>query len=84
MTKSELIASVAATTGQKKVDVEATLEAITSAIIAADKTTLKGFGTFQWKTRPARKGVNPATGEKIDIPEMTNLKFKPSSGLRDL
>jgi len=84
MTKSELIASVAATTGQKKVDVEASLEAITAAIIAADKTTLKGFGTFLWKTRKARKGVNPKTLEKIDIPEMMNLHFKPSSSLRDL
>lgn len=84
MTKTELIAAVAATASVKKVDVERVLEAITAEIINADKTVIKGFGTFQWKTRAARTGRNPFNGAEIEIPEITNLHFKPSSGLKNL
>jgi len=84
MTKTELIAAVAAKTGQKKTDVESAIGEIINQVVASDKTSIKGFGTFEWRTRPARSGRNPKTGEKIDIPESTTLHFKPSAGLREL
>ncbi len=84
MTKNELISAVSEKTKVTKSVVSDVLEAVIAALVESDKTTIKGFGTFQWKTRPARKGVNPATGEKIDIPESTTLRYKPSSGMKGL
>jgi DNA-binding protein HU-beta len=84
MTKTELVQKVAEKTKVTKSIVSDVIESVIALIVEADKTTIKGFGTFQWKTRPARKGVNPATGEKIDIPESTSLRYKPSAGMRGL
>lgn len=39
---------------------------------------INNFGTFKLKTRPARKGRNPKTGETIDIEEKQVITFKPS------
>ncbi len=84
MTKSELIQGVAEKTKVTKSIVSDVIESVIAAIVESDKTTIKGWGTFEWKTRPARKGINPRTGEKIDIPESTTLKFKPSPGVKGL
>lgn len=45
--------------------------------------TLIGLGRFTKKTRPARKGVNPATGEKLKIAAKTVPVFKPGSAFKD-
>ena len=81
-TKTELISSVAEKTKVTKAVIEDVLEAIMGSLVASDKTTLKGFGTFEWKTKKARTGRNPKTGAVIDIPESTTLHFKPSHGLK--
>ena len=59
-----------------------------SGIIAAEldaggKVTLPGFGSFGVKTRAARTGTNPATGEKIAIAARKYAFFKPGKPLRD-
>ena len=41
---------------------------ITNALARGEKVTLVGFGTFQIRERKARTGVNPQTGETIQIP----------------
>ena len=73
MNKTELIAKVAETAGLSKVDakkaVEATLGAIAAAVKSEEKVDLIGFGTFSVNTRAAHKGVKPATGANITIPE---------------
>ena len=43
-----------------------------------EKVVVVGFGTFRKKVKPAHKGRNPQTGESIDVPEKTTVKFKPS------
>ncbi|MFH1518032.1 MAG: HU family DNA-binding protein, partial [Pseudomonadota bacterium] len=48
------------------------------------QVAIAGFGTFAAKTRNAREGRNPATGDKIKIPEKTSLAFKPATALKDL
>ena len=62
MTKVELIAAVAENAGLSKKDAEqavnATVEAITKALAEGDKVSLVGFGTFETRERPARKGRN--------------------------
>jgi DNA-binding protein HU-beta len=50
---------------------------------AGRKLTVAGFGTFDTKSRSARQGRNPATGETITIPAKKYATFKPAKGLRD-
>ncbi len=47
-------------------------------------TDISGFGKFVVKTRKARTGINPATGEKIEIPASKSPAFKPAKALKDL
>ena len=72
MNKSELIAAIAAKTGETKKDAEATLNAfidvVTEALVKGDKVQLVGFGSFEVRKRAARKGRNPQTKEEIKIP----------------
>lgn len=85
MNKTELIAKIAEGSGLSKVDakkaLEATLEAITTALKADDKVALIGFGTFATSERPERKGINPATKETITIPAKKVVKFKAGADL---
>lgn len=47
------------------------------------RVTFSGFGSFDVKTRKARKGRNPKTGESIHIPQKKRVKFNPSKDLID-
>ncbi|MFV0352638.1 MAG: HU family DNA-binding protein [Oscillospiraceae bacterium] len=87
MTKNDLVANVAEAAGLSKKDadkaVAAVLESITNALKAGDKVSLVGFGTFETRHRPARKGRNPQTKETIDIPATTAPAFKAGKALKD-
>ncbi|OGU16050.1 MAG: DNA-binding protein HU [Geobacteraceae bacterium GWC2_53_11] len=87
MTKAELISSVAEQAGLKKVEAEkavaAFIASVTAALKSGDKLSLVGFGTFSTAKRAARKGQNPQTGKKIDIPAATIPKFKPGKTLKE-
>ncbi len=80
MNKTELIDKIAAGSNLTKADskkaLEATVEAIKSALVAGDKIALVGFGTFSLNERPARQGINPATKQKIKIAAKKVVKFK--------
>ena len=71
MNKTELIAAVAEKADLSKKDAEAaitaTVDAITEALTQGEKVQLVGFGSFEVKTRAARVGRNPRTGEEIPI-----------------
>jgi DNA-binding protein HU-beta len=62
---------------------DAFVEVVTEALKAGDEVAIAGFGTFSVKTRAARTGVNPKTGEKIQIPSMKTPKFKAGKTLKD-
>ncbi|MGI6038007.1 MAG: HU family DNA-binding protein [Limnochordia bacterium] len=87
MNKSDLIASVAEKAGlTKKVAseaVEATLASIEEALSNGDKVTLVGFGTFEVRNRAARRGVNPANGEPIEIPASRVPAFRAGKALKE-
>lgn len=87
MNKTELVNAVAERSGlTKKVAgdaVEAVLDSITAALANGEKVTLVGFGTFEVRERAARKGVNPATGETIEIPAGKVPAFKAGKSLRE-
>ncbi len=44
---------------------------------------LPGFGKLVLSDRKAREGRNPQTGETIQIPAKTTLKFRLSKGMKD-
>lgn len=87
MTKAELVSAVAENAGLTKADAEKAIKALTSAITSSlkkgDKLSLVGFGTFSTAKRAARKGQNPQTGKKIDIPASVTPKFKAGKALKD-
>lgn len=87
MNKTELVAALAEKTGASKKDTDNTLNAFTEVIIEAlkrdGKVQLPGFGTFELRTRAARTGRNPHTGETIKIAAAKVPAFKPGKGLKD-
>ena len=88
MNKAELIAAMAAKTGETKKDAEIALDAMIAAITASlkkgDKVQLVGFGSFEVKKRAARKGRNPQTKEEIKIPASKAPVFKAGKALKDV
>lgn len=87
MNKTELIEKIATGSELSKADakkaLDATVVAIKDALVAGDKISLVGFGTFSVNERPAREGINPATKEKIQIAAKKVIKFKPGTELND-
>jgi DNA-binding protein HU-beta len=87
VTKTELVCAVAENAGLTKVDAEravkALLDAVTDCLKEGDKLSLVGFGTFSVSQRAARKGKNPQTGAKIDIPAAKTPRFKAGKLLKD-
>ena len=88
MNKAELIAAVAAKTGDTKKAAEeavnAFVEVVTNALKEGDKVQLVGFGSFEARKRAARKGRNPQTKEEIKIPASKAPVFKAGKALKDL
>jgi DNA-binding protein HU-beta len=87
MNKNDLVDAVAERTSLAKSDaaraVEAVLAAVTEALQKGDTVTISGFGAFTAKTRAARTGRNPRTGEAIAIPASRVPAFKAGKGLKD-
>jgi DNA-binding protein HU-beta len=87
MNKTELVAAVATKADLSKKDAEAAVKAVidsvTEALADGDKVALVGFGTFDVKTRAARTGKNPRTGETIKIAAAKVPTFKAGAALKD-
>ncbi|GAB6877698.1 HU family DNA-binding protein [Thermaerobacter litoralis] len=88
MNKPELVNAIAEKTGLNKKDseraVNALVESISEALARGDKVSLVGFGTFEVRTRQARTGRNPRTGQTLTIPAAKVPAFKPGKQLRDM
>lgn len=87
MNKMELINKVAENTGLKKKDAElavnSVFDIIEEALSTGEKVQVIGFGTFETRSRAARSGRNPQTGEVIEIPASTVPAFKPGNKLKE-
>ena len=72
MTKADLINIVAKkldiTQVQSGIIVEAALKSVVSALQNGQEVEIRGFGSFRFRNRAPRKGRNPKTGEKVDVP----------------
>lgn len=88
MKKTELIAAIAEQSGLSKKDAEkalsATIDTIVKAVAEGDKIQLTGFGTFEQRQRNARTGVDPRTGNSIEIPASKVPAFKAGKAFKDV
>lgn len=84
--KAHLVALVAEGATMSKKDAGAAVEAAMTCILEslkAGKTVgLPGLGTLSVKTTAARAGVNPSSGEKIQIPAGKKVTFKVAATLK--
>ncbi|NGX16980.1 HU family DNA-binding protein [Wenzhouxiangella sp. XN24] len=87
MNKGELIEAVATAADLTKADatkaVEAFVDTVTKALKKGDQVAIVGFGSFSVKSRAARQGRNPKTGDPINIPASRVPGFKAGKALKD-
>ena len=88
MIRSELIQKIADENPhlfQRDVEriVNTIFEEITDALANGDRVELRGFGAFSVKTRDARVGRNPRTGEAVNVEQKKVPFFKTGKLLRD-
>lgn len=88
MTKADLINIVAKkldiTQVQSGIIVEAALRSIVNALQGGSEVEIRGFGSFRFRNRAPRKGRNPKTGEKVDVPPKKIPYFKMGKELKAL
>jgi integration host factor subunit beta len=88
MTKSQLVDRIAEKAPNvPRREVEAMVNAVFDSMLAAlkrsERIEIRGFGSFAVKTRGARDGRNPKTGQKVSVPERRTLSFTVGKELRD-
>jgi DNA-binding protein HU-beta len=86
MNKGELVEAVAKSASISKRTageaVDATFEGIARAIRKNKRFQVPGFGTFTVRSRKARKGRNPQTGDAMSIKASRTVGFKPAPDLK--
>jgi integration host factor subunit beta len=88
MTKAELVEEVSRVSDLTKKHSETIVDTVFQSIVDAlqrgEKIELRGFGSFRLRQRQSRKGRNPKTGDKVDVPPKQVPYFKPGKELKDL
>jgi DNA-binding protein HU-beta len=88
MNKSELINSLSEETQFSKKDITRVLDSLTRIIERTlkkgEKVSLTGFGSWWISCRSPRKGINPATKQRIDLPAVSVPRFKAGKNLREV
>jgi len=89
LTKDELISAVTKSCKDPALSkrlandvIDATFDTIGKAIKKEKRFAYPGFGTFTVRSRKARKGRNPQTGEEIKIKASKTVGFKPAPALK--
>ena len=87
MNKGDLITSVARASGLTKLDAEkainATFQSMTDFLKKGESVRWLGWGTFATAERKAITGINPRTGEKIQIPAKRVVRFSSGKALKE-
>ncbi len=88
MNKSDLVEIIAAklpTMARKEVDliVDTVFDKMTHALISGSRIEIRGFGSFEIRTRPARQGRNPKTGNKVFVSTRKVPFFKVGKELKE-
>jgi len=86
VTKSELVGHVSDRSGLTRQEagraVEAMLETVEDALHRGSEVSFSGFGRFHVSDRAARQGVNPRTGDRMQIAAARVPRFTAGSGLK--
>ena len=86
LNKTELVAKIAAETGQSQAAVSNVLDglfaAVSETVAAGGKVAIPGWLSFETATTSARTGRNPRTGETIEIPAGERVKVSVGSKLK--
>ena len=86
MTKQEFVDRIASKTDLSRRDaakaVDAFLDTITESLQGGEEVAFTGFGKFSTSNRAARQGVNPRTGERVQIAASRVPKFSAGSQLK--
>ena len=87
MNKSELAQNLAdkagLSSGDAKKAVDGIADILTETLSRGGEVAIAGFGKFSVSARAARQGVNPATGERIQIAASNAPKFTAAKALKD-
>lgn len=87
MKKKDLIDAISKRAGMAKNESEVALNAVisclTDLLAQGDSIILPGFASLSVKTRAARTGRNPSTGEPINIPASKVVNFKTGTKLKE-
>ncbi len=87
MNKAQLVEAIADKVGgrQQAADaVDAVLDAIVRAVVAGERVSVTGFGSFEKVDRPARYARNPQTGERVRVKKTSVPRFRAGQGFKDL
>jgi DNA-binding protein HU-beta len=88
MTRTELIDALAAETNTDRKDAKVFLDALTAVVERVirerGEIPFKGLGKFKVQNRKARVGRNPLTGEPVQIPAKTVVKFTVAKSLKSM
>lgn len=88
MTHRELIEELADNANITKRQAERLLNKMSMIVMSevkhGQKVNITGFGTFYLGKRAARAGINPMTGEKMDIPKVMIPKFRAGSRFKNM
>ncbi|GAA1295430.1 HU family DNA-binding protein [Streptomyces sp. NPDC051658] len=87
MNKAQLVEAIADKVGgrqQAAEAVDAVLDAIVRAVVAGDRVSVTGFGSFEKVDRPARYARNPQTGERVRVKKTSVPRFRAGQGFKDL
>lgn len=87
MNKAQLVEAIADKVGgrQQAADaVDAVLDAIVRAVVAGNRVSVTGFGSFEKVDRPARYARNPQTGERVRVKKTSVPRFRAGQGFKDL
>ncbi|MBZ0089484.1 MAG: integration host factor subunit beta [Thermoanaerobaculia bacterium] len=87
LTKAELVEEVARVTQLTKKQAEEIVNTVFLTIVDSlrdgRKIELRGFGSFRIRSRGARVGRNPKTGERVEVPPKRIPYFKPGKELKE-
>jgi nucleoid DNA-binding protein len=63
--------------------VDELISVIKDSLVAGERVQISCFGVFEVQKKNKRKGINPLTKDKIEIPSHNAIVFRPSSYLKD-
>lgn len=63
--------------------IRGTIDAICNALSTGHDVAFVGFFSMSLAQRKAKTGINPRTGEKMEVPAATVVKFKPGAKLKE-